>query len=94
MQIGIPTLQSFRVQPRPSLYAPTLLYSIHTGLCGFGFGPECNSVVSHYLERVNETGTQFPSPHSSTYLTWHHIYRQIQVSKRWLALNHGKLFVN
>lgn len=95
MQILIPTLLSCRVQPSPCPYAPTLLHSIHTGLCGFGFGPECNSVVSHYLDRLNEAAARFPSPHSSTYLTCHHIYtyRQTHVSKLWLTLSHGKLFV-
>lgn len=45
----------------PCLDVPTLLCSIHSGLCGFGFDPECNSVVSHHLGKLNETGAQFPS---------------------------------
>ena len=65
-----------------SLHAPSLLRSTHTGLCGFGFGPECNSVVSRYLGWMKQE-LSFPSPHSSTYLTCHHIYthRQTHVSQ-------------
>ena len=64
-----------------SLYAPTLLRSTHTGLCGFGFGPECNSVVSRYLGWMKQE-LSFPSPHSSTYLTCHHIYTHTQTDTR------------
>lgn len=84
MQILIPTLQPCRLQPSPCLYPPTLL-PLHTlGFVVFGFGPECSPVVSHHLDRLNETGAQFPSTHSSTYLICHHIYtdRQTHVSKR------------
>lgn len=81
-----------------SLYAPTLLLSTHTGLCGFGFGPECNSVVSRYLGWMKQE-LSFPSPHSSTYLTCHHIYTHTRTqtdrhtsAKPWLTPSHGNLW--
>ena len=59
-QILIPTLQPCSVQPdQPERSHPPL--SVHSGLCGFGFGPECRSVVSRCSHRLNETEARFPS---------------------------------
>lgn len=89
-----PYLSSAIQRSSRCLWGPPPPSSAHMALCGFGFGPECNSVVSHHLDRLNETGAvSLSSQQHLLYLICHRIYTHTHTCQQTIAHTTSKKHV-